>query len=105
MIQDWGSCVVDGIPTIQCLGVVFGNLLFMSNAFILLVLFLMFVYGSYKYLTSLGDADKISSAQGTFKFALLGVILYVSAFVILKTIDVLFLGNQGLLFKFQIPGP
>ncbi len=98
------SCLIDGVPTLKCFEVVFANLLFMSNALILIVLFIMFVIGSFKYLTSLGDQDKVSSAQGTFKWAIIGLVVYVSAYLILRIIDVLLLGGEGKIFIFQIGG-
>lgn len=101
-VQDWGTCVVDGVPTLKCLEVVFGNILFASSSFIVVVLFIMFVIGAFSYLTSLGNPEKIKKAQGTLKFAVIGFLLFVSAFLILRVIDVLFLGGQGKLFKFTI---
>ncbi|CAN5161020.1 hypothetical protein BH09PAT2_BH09PAT2_01870 [soil metagenome] len=98
------SCLIDGVPTLKCLEVVFANLLFMSNALILIVLFIMFVIGSFKWLTSLGDPEKVSSAQGTFKWAIIGLVVYVSAYLILRIIDVLLLGGEGKIFLFQIGG-
>lgn len=99
------SCMVDGVATLKCLEVVMGNILYMSNGFIILVVFVMFIYGGFIYLTSLGDQAKIEKAQGVFKFAMLGVVLYISAFLILKTIDVIFLEGKGTLFNFSLPGP
>lgn len=96
------SCLIDGVPTLKCLEVVFANLLFMTNAFILIVLFIMFVIGSFKWLTSLGDQDKVSSAQNTFKWAIIGLVVYVSAYLILRILDVLLLGGEGKIFMFQI---
>lgn len=103
-IQDWedSGCMVNGIPTLNCLEVVVGNFLFMTNAFILLVLFIMFVIGSFKYLTSLGSPDKIEEAKGTFKWSIIGLIVYVSAYLILTIIDMLFLGGKGDIFRLQI---
>lgn len=103
-IQDWqaSGCVVDGVPTLKCLEVVFGNILFAASALIILVLFVMFVIGSFNYLTSFGNPEKVKKAQGTFKFALIGFVLFISAFLILKTIDVIFLGNCGRIFKFEV---
>jgi hypothetical protein len=74
----------------------------MTNAFILLVIFIMFVIGSFKYLTSLGDPGKIDSAKGTFTWAVIGLVVYLSAYLILFTIDVLFLGGKGTIFQFRI---
>ncbi len=107
-VNDWGSCVVDGVPTLKCLEVVFGNILFMSSALIILVLFIMFVVGAFRYLTSFGNPEAVKKAQGTFKYAFLGLILFISAYLILNTICVLFLGGFGdkcQLFKLEIPGP
>ncbi len=96
------SCIVDGVPTLKCLEVVVGNILFMTNVFILLVIFIMFVIGSFKYLTSLGNAEKIESATGTFKWAIIGLVVYLSAYLILNIIDMLFLGGKGNIFNFTI---
>ncbi|MFA6017063.1 MAG: hypothetical protein WC744_03175 [Patescibacteria group bacterium] len=102
-INPWGDCVVDGVPTLKCLEIVFGNILFMSSFFIIVVLFIMFVVGSFRYLTSFGNAERIKKAQGTLKFALIGFILFVSAFLILTIIQTLFLGKGGAnLFEFKL---
>jgi hypothetical protein len=107
-IQDWetgpnGSCIIDGIPTLKCLEIVFGNILYMSTFFIIIVLFIMFVVGSFRYLTSFGNAERIKKAQGTLKFALIGFILFISAFLILTIIQTLFLGKGGAnLFEFNL---
>jgi hypothetical protein len=100
-IQEWDqtatggtSCVVDGVPTLKCLEIVFGNILYMASFFILIVLFIMFVVGSFRYLTSFGNAEAIKKAQGTLKYALIGFILFVSAFLILTIIQTLFLGGN-----------
>jgi len=103
-IEEWGSCVSpEGVPTLKCLEVVFGNLLFIASGLIVLVLFLMFVLGSLRYLTSAGNPESIKKAQGTLMWALVGTLLFVGSFLILKTIDCLFLGCEGKLFKFEIP--
>lgn len=105
MIREWGDCVVGDVPTLKCLEVVFSNLLVMSSAFIVFVLFVMFIIGAFTYLTSFGNPEKIKKAQGTFKLALVGFILFISSFLILRLIDVIFLGGAGKIFKFKIPGP
>ena len=98
-IKEWGDCVVDGVPTLKCLEVVFGNILTMSSLFIILVLFIMFVIGSFSYLTSFGNAEKVKKAQETLKYALIGFVLFISAFLILTVIDTLFLGNKQKIFE------
>ena len=96
------NCVVDGVPTLKCLEIVFGNILFMASFFVIIVLFIMFVVGSFRYLTSFGNAERIKKAQGTLKYALIGFILFVSAFLILTVIQKLFLGTGHNLFEFNL---
>lgn len=96
------GCVVDGVPTLKCLEIVFGNILFMASAFVLLILFIMFCIGSFGYLTSFGDAEKMQTARSTFTYAIIGLVLFVSAALILFIIDQLFLGGKGAIFNFKI---
>src|SRR3989344_5258221 len=107
-IRPWGSCVTpEGIPTFKCLEVVFGNILFMSSAIVVLVLFIMFVVGAFRYLTSFGNPESVKKAQGTLRYALIGFILFISSYLILNVICFLFLGGIGKdckLFKLEIPG-
>lgn len=100
--NSWGSCVVDGVPTLKCLEVVFQRILVFASSFVVLVLFIMIVMGAFSYLTSFGSPEKVKKAQSTLRYALVGFVLFISAFLILKTIDVLFLGNQNKIFEFKI---
>jgi heme O synthase-like polyprenyltransferase len=110
-IREWDdpddSCMVNGVPTIGCLEIIFGNILYMSSILIVLVLFVMFVIGAYMYMTSLGNSEKMEKAKNTFMYAIIGLVVFVSAFVILFTIDILFLGGEGKIFElnFNIGGP
>ncbi len=102
-IQSWGNCVTpEGVPTFSCLEIVFGNLVTIASGLVILVLFVMFVIGGFNYLTSFGNPEKIKKAQGTLKYALLGFVLFLSSYLILKIIDALFLGNQGHIFEFNL---
>lgn len=96
------GCIVNGVPTLKCLEVVFGNVVFAASGLIVIALFGVMLMGGYNYLTSLGNPEKVQRAQDTFKWAFLGFILFISAFLILKLIDFLFLGNEGRIFLFQI---
>lgn len=97
------GCIVDGVPTLKCLEVITSNLVVIASALIMLVLFIMIVWGGIEYLTSFGNPERIKKAQGTLKFAVIGVVLFASAFLIIKTIDVVFGGNKGRLFEFHLP--
>lgn len=97
------DCLVDGVATLKCLEGIYNNLLFLSSAFIVLVLFIMLVIGGFNYLTSFGNAEKVKKAQGTIRFAIIGFVLFMMSYLILFIIDVLFLGGEGKIFRFEIP--
>jgi len=101
-VGEWDSCVVDGVPTLKCFEVVFQNILNMASGLIIVVLFVMFVMGGFSYLTSLGNPEKLKKAQGTLRYAVVGLVIFVASFLILTVIDTLFLGGEGNLFKFSI---
>lgn len=104
VVNEWGDCVVDGVPTLKCFEVVFQNILGMASGLIIVVLFVMLVVGAFNYLTSLGNPEKLKKAQGTLKYAIIGLVIFLSSFLILKVIDALFLGGSGTLFRFNIGG-
>lgn len=102
-IADSG-CVVDGVPTLKCLEILFQNLIFLAGAFTILILFVMLVIGAFKYLTSGGEQEKISSAKKTITYAFLGLFLFMSSYLILNVIQTLLIGPDGpSLFNFKIP--
>lgn len=106
-VKTWGDCTEPpndpaGVPTLKCLEVVFGNIITMASGLIVLALFVMFLAGSFSYLTSLGNPEKIKKAMGTLKYALIGFVLFISSFLILKIIDIMFLGGQNKIFEVTI---
>lgn len=100
----WQNCSsAEGVPTLKCLEIIFGNLITASNGLIVLILFVMFVTGSMRYLMSGGNPEQLKKAQGTIKYAIIGLVLFVSAYLILKVIGYLFLGgNASRLLEFKI---
>lgn len=104
-IRTWDSCSVDGVPTLQCLEIVYTNVLFIASGLVGVILFAMVLYGGFLYLTSLGDKAKVTSAQNTIKWAIIGLVFMLASYLILTIIDVLFLGGQGTIFRLNIPGP
>jgi hypothetical protein len=94
--------MVDGVPTLKCFEVVFQNILNIASALIIVVLFVMLINGAFNYLTSLGNPEKLKKAQGTLRYAVIGLVIFLAAFLILNVIDVLFLGGHGNLFRFKI---
>lgn len=90
-MQDWTDCLqtVNGveIPTIQCLEIVFGNILYVAVGLAVLALFVMFLVGGFKYLTSGGDPKATTAAKQTLTYAVLGLGLMAIAFLIFRIIE------------------
>lgn len=106
VVSSWNpACMVNGVPTLKCLEDVFGNIINVSTALVVLILFVMFVIGGFNYLTSFGNPEKVKKAQGTLKLALVGFLIFLGSYLILKIIGVLFLGDADALFNFTLPGP
>jgi len=55
----------------------------------------MLLMGAYKYLTSEGNPEKISKAQSTMVYAVIGLFLVVASFIFTKII--------GYIFKVDMP--
>ena len=99
----WESCSIDGVPTFKCLEVVFEKVLTVASSIALLVLFVMFIVGSFLYLTSQGNPEKVAKAKNTLTWAIAGLIIFLCSYLVIFIIDTLFLGGKGSLLKFEIP--
>ena len=102
-VQDWGSCVVDGVPPLKCLEVVVSNIVFVTTTFALLILLIMLIIGAFRFIVSGGNQDKLKIAKGTITSAFIGLALFLGAYLLLNIIDILFLGGKGVLFRFEVP--
>ena len=69
---------------------------FMSFLFplALIIIFLMFVYAGYLYLSSEGSPDKVKQAQGVITSSIVGFILLFVAFFVVRLVASFF-GFQG----------
>lgn len=57
-------------------------IIFASLAFIFMML-----TGAYTYMTSGGDAEKVKQSQKTLKFAIIGMVVVLVSFLIVKLIE------------------
>ena len=96
------SGVFKDVAQIQGLECLFQNVVTVVTAFAGLAVFIMFLTGGLKYLTSGGDPKAQEQAKGTLTFAVLGLVLIIAAYLILNFIST-FTGIPDLL-KFRIPG-
>jgi len=64
--------------------------------------FIMFLIGGFRYLTSGGDAKAAESARKTITYAILGLVLIITAWFILKFLSD-FTGVDLTEFKLSVP--
>lgn len=90
----------DGVPTIKCLEAVFGNIVSVVVTLTGIVLFIMLIVASFKYMTAGGDAKAAETSRKAMTSAILGLCLIIGAYLILRLLS----NFTGLdLLKFEIP--
>ncbi len=78
--------VVEGVATLKFLETIFGNVISVALALAGIVLFVMFLVGGFRYITSGGDPKATEAARGTLTHAVLGLVVVLLAFLILQLI-------------------
>ena|SRR3989344_8313525 len=96
-----GNEIGEGVATIQCLEPLFSNLIQFVVAISGVALFIMLLVGGFGFLFSGGDPKKLEQARGTITNAIMGLVLIVSAYIILRIIGV-FTGTTDCITRFQI---
>ncbi len=84
--QSLDSCSPDGVATLQCIPIVLQNLLVWLFGLVGLVAVILVAYGGIKFILSGGDPKQVDSARKTITFALLGLVVVVSSFVIINLV-------------------
>lgn len=88
----WDStpeCLFQGdVATFKCFEPLFKNLVSTVLALAGVGLFVMLVAGGFTFLLSGGDQKKLDAAKGTLTNAILGLVVIVSAYLILRTIEI-----------------
>ncbi len=97
-----GTCVKDGVATIQGVGCLFQNVAQVVVYFAGIVFLFMFIKGGFQYLTSGGDPKKTAKATSTLTMSIVGIVGVIISFLIIKFIAN-FTGIQSIT-EFAIPG-
>lgn len=90
----WSGCFentvanADGVATIKCIVPLFESLIKGVLALSGVALFVMLVVGGFNFLLSGGDPKKLEAARGTLTSAVIGLVVIVVAFLIIKTVEV-----------------
>jgi hypothetical protein len=87
-----GACVggYDGtkdVATIQGIECLIGNVLSIAITIIGIAAFVMFLIGSFRYLTAGANTKGVESGKNAISFAILGIVVALASFVILRFIS------------------
>jgi len=106
--QEWseGVCVITArghqVATLQGLQCLIGNILGVAVTLIGIAAFGVFVVSSIQIMLSGGNSKGLESAKGSMTYAVVGIVVALSAFIILNLISQF----TGINFTtFSIPGP
>lgn len=89
------------VATIGSLETLFSNVVNVVISLAAVALFLMFIVGGFSFLFSGGDQKKLEQARGTLTNAIIGLVVIVGAYLILRVVGV-FTGTTDIITKFQI---
>ncbi len=76
------------VATIRCIVPLFTNLVQGVLALSGVALFVMLLVGGFHFLLSGGDQKKLEAAKGTLTGAIIGLVVIVTAYLIIKTVEV-----------------
>jgi hypothetical protein len=96
-----GVAGAEDVATIQGFACLIGNVLSVAITLIGMLALVMFVAASFRYLTSGGNQKSTEQARGTITYAVAGLVVAISAFIILNLISS-FTGVD--VSRFIIPG-
>jgi len=102
--ESWSATTKNGVATIDSLVPLFKNAVNGITAFAGVVLFIVIVMAGFTYLFSGGDAKQLEKAKNAFTYAIIGLIVIISAYLILQLIG-LFTGVNITEFKLNISNP
>jgi hypothetical protein len=104
-LEDWNMAPYveqTDVATFQALEPIFRNILAIAMIAGAITCFIMLLLGGFKYMTSGGDPKKAQAAASTLTFAVLGLVLFIGAWFIMRLIKE-FTGVDVTIF--DIPGP
>ena len=87
LAQNW-SANAENAATLQDLEVVFARIISAILGLAAIVLFIMLLVGGFKFISAGGDPKAVESAKKTLTYAIAGMVLVASAYLILRFINV-----------------
>lgn len=84
--MEWKGLVDGDVATFQSLETVFANIISAAMSLGIVALFIMFLVGGFSFLFAAGDAKKLEQARGTLSNAIVGLVIIVASYLILRII-------------------
>jgi hypothetical protein len=86
--MDWSSCLASGtdVATLQCVPIVFNNLIDAALIFAGVVTVVFIIIAGYKLMNSGGDQKKVADAKGTLTYAIIGLVIILMSFFLVNFI-------------------
>ena len=81
-----GNVIAKGVATLDCLPVVFQNVINAALTFAGIVAVFMIVYAGIRYITSRGDPKAVEGARNTLTWAIIGLVVVLVSFTIINLI-------------------
>lgn len=87
-VPDWSESAKEGGPaTIQDLEVIFARIVSVVATFAGIAALFMLIAGGFRFLTSGGDPKATAAARNTITYAIIGLVLLVGVWLILKILE------------------
>jgi len=89
MNGDWGSCLeppgdyVNGVPTLNCIPVVFYNVIRAGLIFCGVVALFFIIWAGFNMVNSGGDPKKVEGAKKIMTYAIIGLVIILLSFGII----------------------
>jgi hypothetical protein len=84
------DCIYDpnglNVVTLDCIPIIFANLIFFLLVFAGIAAVIFIIFGGVKFLTSGGDPKQVEGARKTITWAIIGLVLILMSFMIVRTI-------------------
>lgn len=86
--MDWSSCLdkLTGTPSLNCIPVVFGNVVKAALMFAGVVAVFLIIISGIKFINSGGDPKQVEGARKTMTYAIIGLVVVLSSFFIVDVI-------------------
>lgn len=81
------NCVVDGVATVQGIGCVLANVFSIFLTLLGLTGFVMIIVAAFNLMFSAGKSQEVDKSKNTITFAIVGIIVALSAFIILNLLS------------------